>query len=55
MGGSEMEHDQTAVRKKSQMEYGWMESNGSWVVMVSVGAEDDLGSEEREREEQEGM
>jgi len=36
------------------MEHGQMESNGSWVVMVSVRAEDDPGSEEREREEQEG-
>jgi hypothetical protein len=29
-----------AVRMKSQMECGRMESDGLWVVMVSVGADD---------------
>jgi hypothetical protein len=36
------------------MEHSWVESDSLWVVMVSIGASDNLGSEERKREEEEG-
>ena len=38
----------------SEIEHGQVESDRLWVVMVSIGAEDDLQSKEKKREEEEG-
>ena len=49
--------EQEAVTKmrRSEMQHGQVESDGSWVATVSVGAEDDPRCEERKMGEEEGM
>jgi hypothetical protein len=49
--------EQEAVTKmrRSEMQHGQVESNGSWVAMVSIRAEDNTRCEERKMGEEEGM